>query len=170
MRLVKAITFCVPTTLVRSALSSVGLKVTLPAVLITTSRSSAMLLRFFFAVAQIRFGDVAAETTTLSRMKPSSALPYLLAQRIEWRRRNDVVPETGFGFFLRTSANRDVDAPDVGKAMQQHAQRDLAEKAGAADQENCDGLGRFRLEIISWSSDCPINSEFVVSREAAAGK
>ena len=41
MRLAKAITFCVPTTLVRRALSRVGLNVTLPALLMMTSMSSA---------------------------------------------------------------------------------------------------------------------------------
>jgi hypothetical protein len=42
IRLANAMTFCVPTTFVRNALSKVGLKVTLPALLRTMSTSSAI--------------------------------------------------------------------------------------------------------------------------------
>ncbi len=136
MRLAKAITFCVPTTFVRRALSRVGLKVTLPALLMTTSMSSAIRLRFFFGVTEVVFADVAAEHDHLVANESFERAAVAFAQRIEGRRGDHAVPEARFRFFLRARAHRHVDAPDIRKAMQQHAERDFAEKAGAADQED----------------------------------
>jgi hypothetical protein len=75
IRFANSMTFCVPTTFVRSALSSVGLKVTLPALLMTTSTSCATRCASS-SVNPRRSSPMSPPTTcTLSLMKPSKADP-----------------------------------------------------------------------------------------------
>jgi hypothetical protein len=45
-------------------------------------------------------------------------------------------PETRLRFFVRACPHGDVNATDIRKTVKQHAQRNLAEKAGASDQED----------------------------------
>src|SRR6185436_7663890 len=82
-------------------------------------------LRFFFAVTEVRLGDVAASNDDLIVYEAFERTAVTFAQWIEWRRGNDVVPETIFRLFLRTRAHGEIDLPDVRKAIQQHAERDL---------------------------------------------
>ena len=93
-------------------------------------------LCFFFAVAEVCLGDVAASDDDFVVDETFERAAVTFAQRIEWRRGNDVVPETILRLFLRTRAHGEIDLADVRKAMQQHAQRYFAEKARASDQED----------------------------------
>ncbi len=75
IRLANAMTFCVPTTLVRSALSSGGLKVTLPALLMRTSMSSATASASSSVKPRLSSLMSPSTSRTLSRMKSSKAAP-----------------------------------------------------------------------------------------------
>src|SRR5574338_834841 len=88
-------------------------------------------LCFFFAIAEVCLRDITAFDDHLIVYKPLERAAVTFAQRIERRRRDDVVPETIFRLFLRTRADREIDLADIREAMQQHAQRDLAEKTRA---------------------------------------
>ena len=70
-------TFCVPTTFVRSALSNVGLNVTLPAELITTSISFASAWASSSVKPRLSSAMSPPTMATLSRMNSSKAAPYL---------------------------------------------------------------------------------------------
>src|SRR2546423_10895689 len=87
----------------------------------------------FFAKPEIVFCDVATDDCDLISDEIFERRAVAFAYGIEWRRTDDVVPKARFRFFLRTRAHRDVDAADAREAVQQHAQRDFAEKARTAD-------------------------------------
>src|SRR5437764_14727313 len=93
-------------------------------------------LRFPFGKAEILFGDIAVHHYHLIANESVEGVTVALSQRIERRRGDDVIPKASFGLFRRSGPHGDVNAPDVRKAMQQHAQRHLAEKPGAADQKD----------------------------------
>ncbi len=93
-------------------------------------------LGFFFAVTEVGLGDVAAPNDHFVVNKTFQRAAITLAQRVERRRRDDVVPEPCFRLFLRACAHREVDLSDVRKAMQQHAECYFAEEAGASDEED----------------------------------
>ncbi len=90
----------------------------------------------FIAEAKIVVRDVAADDLDFAANESVERAAISLAERIERRRRDHVIPKARLGFFLRTRADGNVHAPDVRKAMQQHAQRDLAKKARAAYQKH----------------------------------
>src|SRR5688572_13484386 len=90
---------------------------------------------FLFRKPQVVFSDVAADDRDLVANETVERRAVTLAQRIERRRADNVVPETCFGFLLRASAHRHVNLADIRKAMQQHAKRHFAQKARAADQK-----------------------------------
>ncbi len=107
-------------------------------------------LRFFLAVTEVGFGDVAAANDDLIVDETLERAAVALAQRIERRRGDDVVPESCFGLFLRPRAHREIDLSDVRKAMQQHAERHLTEEARASNQEDLAvvvDLGRREIHI-----------------------
>src|SRR5260370_17778459 len=56
-------------------------------------------LRVLFTEAEIVFGDVTADDSNSVTNETIQRFAVTLAQRIEWRRRNDVIPEARFGFF-----------------------------------------------------------------------
>ena len=111
--------------------------------------SSAIAWACFFGVTEVRFADVAAEHDHLVANESFERAAVTFAQRIEWRRGDDAVPKARLRFFLRARAHRDVDSADIGKAMQQHAERNFAEKAGASDQEDLAVVDRFQSAIVS---------------------
>ncbi len=93
-------------------------------------------LRFFFAVSEVCLGDVAAAHNDFVADETFERAAVSFAQWIERRRRDDIVPETNLRLVLRTRTHGEIDLADVRKTMQQHAQRYLAEKPCAPDQEN----------------------------------
>ena len=90
-------------------------------------------LRLFVGESKIVLGDIAADYPYLVTNKIVERSAITFSQWIERRRRNHIVPEACFRFFLRACAHRDIDFPNVRKAMEQHAQRHFAEKTGTAD-------------------------------------
>ena len=119
IRLAKAMTFLVPSTLVRSADSSGGLNVTRPDELMRTSMS----LATFSASAseRPRFGSVMSPSTTTTfcaqhRRQPLGAA-VLVAQRIEGRRGHHALPEPRLAVGPRAAAHHDVGPPDVRKPV-----------------------------------------------------
>ena len=93
-------------------------------------------LRFFIAEAEIVFSNVTAHDFYLVADETVERAAVSLAQRIERRLGKHIVPEARFRFFLRACSHGHIDAADIRKAIKQHAQCDLAEKTGAADQKN----------------------------------
>ena len=66
-------------------------------------------LCFFFAVAEVRLGDVAASDDDLVADETFERAAVTFAQRIERRRGDDVVPEAILRLFLRTRAHGEID-------------------------------------------------------------
>src|SRR5262249_20073105 len=93
-------------------------------------------LCFFLAVAEVRLGDVTASDDHLVINETLERATITLAQRIERRRRNDVVPETILRLLLRTRAHGKINLPNTREPVKQHTQRNLAEKPRAPDQED----------------------------------
>ncbi len=93
-------------------------------------------LCFFFGIAEVCLGDIAASNDHLVVNETFERAAITIAQRIERRRSDDVVPKTVLRLLLRTRAHREVDLADVREAIKQHAQRYLAEKARTSDQED----------------------------------
>src|SRR5581483_3232385 len=87
----------------------------------------------FFGETEIGFGDIAANDGNFVAYEILEGGAIALAHRIEWRRADYIVPKARLGFFLRTRAHRHVHAADIRKTMQEHAERDFADKAGAAN-------------------------------------
>jgi hypothetical protein len=136
MRRAKAMTFCVPTYVRAQTALRVGLKVTLPAELMTMSTSSGNSLCFFFGVAEVCLAMSPPLTITLSLTKPSSALPVTFAQWIERRRSDDIVPNRFSDSSCERAAHGEIDLADVRKAIEQHAQRHLSRENPSSDHEN----------------------------------
>src|SRR6185369_9274120 len=93
-------------------------------------------LCFFFAVAEVGLSDVTAPDDHLIVDETFERAAVTLAQRIERRRSDDVIPETILRLLLRTRAHGEIDLPDVRETMKQHTQRDFAEKTRAPNQED----------------------------------
>ncbi len=72
-------------------------------------------LRLVLAVAEIRFGDVAAEDDNFVANESIQRAAVTFAQRIKRWGGDHAVPKTRFRLFLRTSTHRDVDRPILGK-------------------------------------------------------
>src|SRR5678816_2235059 len=92
-------------------------------------------LRLFFGISEVCFPDVAASNYHLVANEPLECATVPFSQWIKRWRSDDVVPEPCFRFLLRPSANGDVNLANVGKAIQQHAQRYFAEKARTPNQK-----------------------------------
>src|SRR6185436_8575197 len=93
-------------------------------------------LCFLVAIAEVDVANVSPQHCNLVANEPFKGGAVTLAQWIEWRRGNDTIPEANFRFFLRTGANRYVNAADVWEAMQQHAERNFPKETSAPDQED----------------------------------
>ena len=93
-------------------------------------------MRVLFGVTEIRFADVSANHAYFVANETCKRVSVPLAEWVEGRSGDHVVPEARLGFLRRTRAHGDVHAAEIRKAMQQHAQRDFAEKARAADQKD----------------------------------
>ena len=116
MRLAKAMTFLVPSTLVLSADSSGGLNVTRPDELISTSMSLAT--RSASSSLRPRFFSVMSPSTTRTLVRRNSASPRATvtrAQRIERRRRDHALPEPRLAIRPRPAPHHDVNRPTSGK-------------------------------------------------------
>src|SRR5262249_33413939 len=93
-------------------------------------------LRIFFGIAEVCIADITTEDLNFLANKSFKSAAISLAERIEWRSGDHMVPEARLRFFLRSGSYRHIHATDVRKAMQQHAQRNFAKEACAADQKN----------------------------------
>src|SRR5437867_4111024 len=93
-------------------------------------------LRFFVAETEVVFSYVTPHDLYLVTDETVERAAVSLAQRIERGLGKHIVPEARFRFFLRACAHGHIDAANIRKAIKQHAQCDLAEKTGAADQKN----------------------------------
>src|SRR6266566_9677330 len=92
-------------------------------------------LCLLIAVTKICLGDVATQYDYLIANESIQCAAVTFAQGIERRRGNDAVPKTHLRLFLGSCPNRDVDTSNIRKAMQQHAERDFPQEAGASDQK-----------------------------------
>src|SRR5215213_8757494 len=115
-------------------------------------------LCFFLGVAEVWVGDVAAADYHLVVNKTFERTAITFPQGIEGRGSDDVVPEAGFRLLLGTSTHCEIDLADVRKAMEQHAQRHLAEKACASDKEDAAvaidfSWGKFHKSVLQDSQD-----------------
>src|SRR5438445_3060389 len=101
-------------------------------------------LRVLLGVAEIQFADISANHADFIANKSCKGVSVSLAEWGEGRGGYHVVPEARLRFLGRARAHGDVHAAEVRKAMQQHAQRDFAEKACAADQKDLSTFIDFR--------------------------
>ncbi len=75
-------------------------------------------LGFFVAETKVGFCDISTDDYDFIAYETIHRATIARAQRVERRGSDDVIPKTGFGFFLRAGADRNVHSPDIGKAVQ----------------------------------------------------
>src|SRR6185436_17845669 len=114
IRRAKAMTFCVPTTFVRSPLSSVIESYVAGGVDDDVDVAGDRLC-FFFGIAKVCLGNVAAPNDYLIVDEPFERAAVTFAQWIERRRSDDIVPKSILRLFLRTRAHGEIDLAYVRK-------------------------------------------------------
>src|SRR5262249_51886073 len=90
-------------------------------------------LSLFLTKAEIVFRDVTADDRNFVSNKIVERGAVTFSHWIKWLRADHVLPKAGFRLFLRAGADGHIDAADVRKAVHQHGQRRLAQKAGTTD-------------------------------------
>src|SRR5262249_21737803 len=97
-----------------------------------------------FRVAEIVMRDVATQNDQLIAQVLLDVRTIPAAHRVEGGGGEDVVPETLLGIVAGARPNHQVNARDFGESLEEHAERDLPQKAGSADKKDATAFKNFR--------------------------